>query len=449
MIEFAKSQRRKLEWISGAILFVLAAIFAIPFLATTQVARFVLATLYPANTPSVRSVTLRPAGGVVIRDLVLHDIGGFADKPLVAAGEVDATFGWRDLLAGQKIESIRVADVRIYARSNASSQLSLLDLFFARTNKPNRATLPIWADAVNVDGVVHREQVAGFAGGPLDWPLKIRMTMFGERLNPSRRLSVSFGHEEPAGDFGLHAEIETQPAPFGTRIMMRSFTARRGALAVEADAIRHFVAKLPTELRGRIDASVANLSASGELDIPDPSANATKVVRLFGSLTFSGVRVRAPRKPPTVLSLDDFSGAVKFDTPIPPGAATSLKIERLTLTNATSSIDADVVRKYIGQLPADLHGPIDSSLASISVSGHTNSRPGKVVGFSGDLNLQDLSIHSPTGPHAINVDRLTMAANLDAPIEPWTPASVRVNGGATRWAALSYGDNAVTNFDAS
>src|SRR5260370_606510 len=105
------------------------------------------------------------------------------------------------------------------------------------------------------------------------------------------------------------------------------------------------------------------------------------------------------------------AGALKFDTPIPTVAATSLKIEWLTLTNVISSIDADAVRKYIGKLPADLHGPIDSSLTSLSVSGHTNSRPGKVVGFSGDVNFQDLSVHSPPGPHVINFDLPTIAPN--------------------------------------
>ena len=454
MIESEKSRRRKLVWISAAILFALAAIAAIPFLATTLLARRALATLYPDNAPSVGSVTLSPTGKVVIKDLALHDIGALADKALITAGEVDATFGWRDLLAGRMIKSIRVADVRIYARSNASSQLSLLDLFFARTSKPNRATLPIWADTVDVEGIVHREQVAGFAAGASDLPLKIRMTMSGERINPSRRLSVSLGHEKPAADFGVSAEIETQPAPFGTRVMLRSLSARRGSLAVEADAIRHFVAKLPPEMSGRIEASVANLSASGELDIPGPVPGplpaASNLERVSGRLAFSGVRVRAPGKSRTVLGLDDLSGAVKFDSPIPPGAATSLRIERLTLTNLTSSIDADEVRKYVDKLPADLHGPIDSSLASASVTGRMDSHPGAAKGFSGEINLQDLSAHSPPGgAHAINVDRLTMAAKVDTPIDRWTLAAVKVSGGTTRWAALSYGDNAVTNFDAS
>jgi hypothetical protein len=449
MIESKKLRLRRLLrrflWIWVAILFVLVLLFAIPFLATTTIAGFALSMIYPANNPSVGSVTLNPEGSVVIRELTLHDIGAFADKPLVTAGEVDATFGWKDLIAGRMIRSIRVADARIYARSNASSQLSLLDLFFTRTNKPNRATLPVWADVIEVDGSVHREAFAGFAAGAADWPLKIRMTMAGERMNPSRRVSVSFGHEKPAADFGLIAEVETEPAPFGTRILIRSLSARRGSLAVEADAIRHFVAQLPAELSGRIDANVANLSASGELDM---LAAAPGHERASGSITFAGVRVRAPGKSRMVLGVDDLSGAVKFDTPIPPGAATSLKIERLNLTNLTSSIDADQVRKYIGQLPADLHGPIDSSIGSMSISGRNGSREGTIEGFRGDINLRDLSVRSPPGSaHAINVDRLTMAAHVDSPSD--RPASVQVSGGVTRWASLSYGDNAVTNFDAS
>ncbi len=140
-IESEQSPRRKFILIGGAIFFVLVAIVAIPFLATTHFARIALTMLYPSNTPTVDAVIIRPTGAVVIRNLVMHDTGALGAQPLITAGEIDATFGWRDLLASRKLRRIRVADVRIYARSNAASQLSLLDLFFGRTNKPNRATL--------------------------------------------------------------------------------------------------------------------------------------------------------------------------------------------------------------------------------------------------------------------------------------------------------------------
>jgi hypothetical protein len=453
-IEPTKLHRRKLAWIAAGVLFALAAITAAPFLATTLVARLVLARLYPANSPSVGSVTLSANGTVAIRDLVLHDTDALADQPLVTAGEVDASFGWRDLLAGRKIARIRVADVRIYARSNASSQLSLLDLFFARTTKPNRATLPMWADEAEVDGMIHREPVAGFVAGTSDWPLKFRMTMSGDRINPSRRLTVSVGEEKHLADFGLSADVEMQPTAGGTRVLLRSLAARRGSLAVEADAIRQFVTKLPPELKGRIDAGIASVSASGELDIPNPVPVPLPGVpsgeRLSGILAFSGVRVRAPGKSRTTLSFEDLSGAVKMDTPIPPGAATSITIGRLKLTNLASSIDADAVRRYTSKLPADLHGFIDSSLSSMSVSGRIDGRPGAARWFRGDINLQDLSVHSPPGgKHAMAVDRLGIAGSIETPIDRWAPESVKVQTGVTRWAALSYGDNAVTNFDAS
>ncbi len=449
-IESSKPRGRKLAWIAAAVLLALAALAAAPFLATTLVGRLTLAHLYPANNPSVGSVALSTSGTVMIRDLVLRDTGALAGEPLITAGEVDASFGWRDLLAGRKIARIRVADVRIYARSNASSQLSLLDLFFGRTTKPNRATLPMWVDAVEVDGIIHREPVAGFVAGTSDWPLKFRMTMSGDRINPSRRLSVSVGDEKHLADFGLSAEAEMQPTARGTRVVLRSLAARRGSLAIETEAIRQFVAKLPPELKGRIDAGIANLSASGELDIPGPLPGPSSGERLSGNLAFSGVRVRVPGKSHAIFSLEDLSGAIKIDTPISLGAATSISIDRLNLANLVTSIDAAAVRKYTSKLPMDLQGFIDSSLASLSVSGRLNSRPGAPMWFKGDVSLQDMSVHSPPGgKHAMALDRLGIAGSIETPIDRWAPESVKVRGGVTRWTALSYGDNAVTNFDAS
>jgi hypothetical protein len=451
----AKSSPRRLIWIAVAFFFVLVAIVAVPFLATRQIARYALAMLYPSNSPSVGSVILRPSGTVVIRDLVLHDTGALGAQPLITAGEIDANFGWRDLLAGRKIRRIRVADVRIYARSNASSQLSLLDLFFGRTNKPNRATLPIWTDAAEVDGIIHRDPFAGFAAGVSEWPLKFQMTMSGDRINPSRQFIFSVGSEKGkekrTTDFGVSAVAETNPTPVGTRVLVRSLTARHGSLAIEADAIRQFVDKLPRELKGRIDASIANLSASGELDVLNPSTAPTMTPRLSARLSFAGVRVRAPGKSHSVLSLDDLSGTVKIDTPIPFGATTSIAIDRLNLINASTSIDADTVRSYTTKVPADLHGFIESKLGSLTVSGRIKSLGAKpAVGFSGDINLHDLSVHSPPGAaHTITVDRLTLAGRVETPLDRWAPASVKVDSGQTRLATLSYGDNTVANFDAS
>src|SRR5260370_13711894 len=250
-------------WIASAILFLLLVIVAIPFLATTHFARIALTMLYPSNTPTVDAVIIRPTGTVVIRNLVMHDTGALGAQPLITAREIDATFGWRDLLAGRKLRRIRVADVRIFARSNAASQLSLLDLFFGRTNMPNRATLPIWADEIDLEGIIHSEPFAGFAADTAEWPLKFQMAMSGDRFNPSRRLTFSVGNEKRS-DFGVSAIAETNPTATGTRVLLQSLTARHGALALEADALRQFVTKLPQTAKGRIDASIATLPSSGE-----------------------------------------------------------------------------------------------------------------------------------------------------------------------------------------
>jgi hypothetical protein len=251
-------------------------------------------------------------------------------------------------------------------------------------------------------------------------------------------------------EFGLIAEGEMQPTGRGTRFALDRFAVTRGSLAIDADAIRQFVAKFPAELKGRIEASIPSLSASGEIDLTDPSPGSPNGERLSGSLAFSGVRLHAPGKSHTILNLEDLSGAVRVDTPIPIGATTSIAIDRLNLTNATTSIDADAIGRYTGKLPAELEGSIDSNLASLSVSGRMNWRRDAAMWFSGDISLQDLSVHSPpAGKNPISVDKLAIAGTIETPIDRWEPASVKVRGGVTRWAALSYGNNAVTNFDAA
>jgi hypothetical protein len=152
-----------------------------------------------------------------------------------------------------------------------------------------------------------------------------------------------------------------------------------------------------------------------------------------------------------VLRLDDFSGAVKIDTPIPLGAGTSITIDRLNLVNAGGLLDADLVRRYTSKVPVDLHGLIESKIGSLSVSGRVKNVGAKAaMGFSGDINVQDLSVHSPPGAeHAITLDGLNLAGKAVTPLDRWAPAAVKVEGGRIRWATLSYGDNAVTNFDAS
>jgi hypothetical protein len=78
--------------------------------------------------------------------------------------------------------------------------------------------------------------------------------------------------------FGLRAEIDTQPAAGGTRVVVHSLAATRANITIEADVLRRFVAELPGQIQGSIETGVANLWASGEFD-PGGSGEWQAIVR--------------------------------------------------------------------------------------------------------------------------------------------------------------------------
>jgi hypothetical protein len=194
-IEWLRLLNLRLRWIAPALLLV-AVLIAAPFLLTTQLARFILAREFPANHPALASAELSRSGKIVLRDLVLHDTGASSQKPLVSASEIDAAFEWRALLA-RKMRSIRIHELTVYARSNASSQLSLAQLLFEQLpSNANPAALPLWIDRLELSGTIRSEPIAGFTTAPSAWPLDFHMTMSGGRLEPSRRLSPAHPFHE-------------------------------------------------------------------------------------------------------------------------------------------------------------------------------------------------------------------------------------------------------------
>jgi hypothetical protein len=569
--KLAKRRQRGLG-VAAAFLLLLAAILAAPFLLTTRLVNLVLEQVFPANRPSVGSATLSLSGTLVLRDLLLHDTGPLARQPLVMAREIDAAFGWRELLSRQ-IRQIRAENVMVYVRSNGPSQLSLLDLLF-ELSKPrsstvsNRGSQPLWVGTLDVQGVVHLEAIRRFAPANSDLPMRLQMSMSGARVEPSRHFLVVIGELrqtteeipekprataiEPASQadvaFGLRADVETQPAAGGTRVVMHRLAASQADITIEADCLRQFVAALPREVQGSIETSVANLWASGELD-PQGLANGKQ---LSGKLVFAGLRMRLPHSSRMMVRLDDLKGAAKIDTPLPPGPGTAITIERLQARDAKASIEADTVRHYVVTLPPELQGRIETSLGNLSASGKlarqqpanhdhlagslafsrlrvhitgspqmmlsvddlegaasidTNVPPetetaitikrvqvrntnasieadilrryakklpaslhGRIeanlevldasgligsgvkhpTSFRGNIRLQNLSSHLPAGAkNAFSVDRLTAAASVDSRLDRWEPAALNVHDGVTRWSGLTYGDNAVNNFDAS
>jgi hypothetical protein len=569
--KLAKRRQRRLG-VAAVFLLVLAAILGAPFLLTTRLVNFALAQVFPGNRPSVGSATLSLAGTLVLRDLLLHDTGPLARQPLVMAREIDAAFGWRELLSRQ-IRRIRAENVIVYARSNGPSQLSLLDLL-VELSKPrssaasSRGSRPLWVGTLDVQGLVHLEAVRRFAPANSDLPMGLQMSMSGNREQPSRHFLVVVGEVrqmtdeipekprviaiEPAPQadvaFGLRADVETQPAAEGTRVIVHRLATSQADITIEADSLRQFVAALPREVQGSIETGVANLWASGELD-PSGLANGKQ---LSGKLVFAGLRVRLPGSSRMMVRLDDLTGVAKINTPLPPGPGTAVTIERLQakdakasievdtvrhyvatlppelqgrietslgnlfasgkldlqqpanhdhlagslafsglrmritdnpqmmvsfddlqgaagintnlppeteaaitikrvqVKNTKASIETDILRRYIKKLPASLHGRIEANLEVLDASGLIGSEAKHPTSFRGNIGLHNLSSHLPVGAkNAFSVDRLTAAASVDSRLDRWEPATLKVHDGVTQWSGLTYGDNAVNNFDAS
>jgi hypothetical protein len=104
--EWLRLPDRRFRWIA-AVLLLITALIAAPFLLTKQLAHFLLAREFPANRPAPGSAELSRSGKIVLPDLVLHDTGASNQKPPITALEIDAAFEWRALLA-RKFRSIRI-----------------------------------------------------------------------------------------------------------------------------------------------------------------------------------------------------------------------------------------------------------------------------------------------------------------------------------------------------
>ena len=554
---------RKFVLLAAAILALIGFIAAAPLLFTSQLARLSLSHLFPLNRPTLGSASISPSGALIMRELLLHDVGSSADRPLVAIHELRVDFRWSDLLSG-RIRQLRVNQITVYARTNGAAQLSLLDLLVGNfaTSGSNRLAAPFWIDALDLTGTIHREAIAGLPeASTADWPLLLRMTMFGDRRYPARQINIRIGdlaatanvaavdHQTADTAFGVRVEVETHPTADGTHLIFHRVQARNAALVFGADMMRKFVANFPKEFEGRIEAGLTDLSAAGELDLPVQRSG-----KLTGSVSFAGVRVRAPGKSQMMLSLDDLTGSVKVESPLPPGTATSIYVVRmeakhsrllvdadairryvanlpaeitgrvevgigklttsgelsprgsakeqrfaaaLTISgarihvpgvshslfdagdlsggakvdtplplgkrtvitidglkarNVTAAVDSDMMRKYVSKLPSDLHGPVNANLEEFDLAGSAGSTPDEAAGGRGiwNVRLQNLNAKSPAiGAHAFALERLSAEGIVESPLEHWTTASTKVRAAVTKFASFTYGENSISNFDAT
>ncbi len=553
----------KFVLLAAAILALIGLIAAAPLLFAAQLARLTLSHLFPRNRPTLGSASISPSGALIIRELLLHDVGASADRPLVAIHELRADFRWPDLLV-RRIRRLRVNQITVYARTNDASQLSLLDLLVGNfaTSGSDRWAAPFWIDALDVTGTIHREAIAGFPEASIaDWPLLLNMTMSGDSRYPARQINLRIGDlagtvNVAAGDhqtvdtaFGVRAEVETHPTANGTHLIFHRIAARNAALVFDADIMRKLAANFPQIFEGRIEAGLVDLSAAGELDLPVQGSG-----KLTGNVSFAGARVRARGRSQMMLILDDLTGSVKVDSPLPPGTATSInvgrmdakhsrlsvdadairryvanlppeitgrvevgigklttsgelsprgsakeqrlaigltisgarihvpgvsqsllntgdlsgdaridtplplgkrtviKIDGLKAKNVIAALDSDAMRKYMSKLPSDLHGPVTANLEEFDLAGSAGSAPDEAAGVRGiwNVRLQNLNAKSPAiGAHTFSLDRLSATGIVESPLEHWTTTSAKVRGAVTKFATFTYGENSISNFDAT
>jgi hypothetical protein len=114
---------------------------------------------------------------------------------------------------------------------------------------------------------------------------------------------------------------------------------------------------------------------------------------------------------------------------------------------ASASVEAKSLRRYVVQLPANLHGPIDANFEALDV----RDVAGMIrKGFSGNLRLQDFTLRSSAaGQSPFALDRLTTSGWVESQLDRAQPAGIGVRGGTMQWSSLSYGTNALKNLDAS
>jgi dicarboxylate transporter DctA-like protein len=556
---------RRSGWIAVALLLLLTALAAIPFILTTRLANLALGRFLPDNRARAGSARLSLTGRLILRDFVIHDSGVRAQQPLATAREIDAGFGWRELFA-RKLGWIRANDVTLYARTDGHAQLSLIDFAYEFSRPSSVARAPFWIGTIEIHGRIRQEGLIPVSAAKADLPMALQMIMSGGRAAPSRHFTVVIGGPRQGREqdsvrasagvnqalvasrsaFEMVADLETRALAGGTRVVIHRMAAAHAALALDADMLRHFVAVLPPELHGRIEGSLANFSASGAVDLAGPA----KRDPLSGGIAFSGLSVRVIGDPKMAVSLDDLGGAARVESNRQPGSGTSITIERLRAQNAKASIDAGTLRHFIAALPPELHGQIEGGLANLSASGTMNlASPAKrdhfagsvvfaglrmrvtgdpkttlrvddlagaagiesnlppidetvitikrlhaghtdasidtdswrryllklptfaqgsmvagfdalevagaiksgrqnAVGFSGGLALHDFGMHASAGSQPeFALDRMTAQANVDVRLDRWEPAAFKVRGGTTRWAEFSYGGRAVNNVE--
>lgn len=447
---------RRFVLLAAVIAVLIGLVAAAPLLFGAQLVRLTLSHLFPRNRPTLGSAWISPSGALIMRQVLLHDVGASADRPLVAIHELRADFHWSELLQ-HRIRQLTVNQLTVYARSNDASQLSLLDLLVGSlaTSGSGRSAA-FWINELVVTGTIHREAIAGFPeAGSADWPLALSMTMSGDRRYPARQINIRVGdfatpsnlaadnHQTADTAFGARAELETHPTANGTHVIFDRVAARNVALGFNADVMRKLVPNFPREFNGRIEAGLPYFSGAGELDMPVQGSG-----KLTGSVSFSGARVRAPGKSQTMLSLNDLSGAVKVDSPLPPGTATSINIVHLEAKHSNLSVDADAIRRYVAGLPAEISGRVEVGIGELTTSGELSPRgAAKEQRIAAGLTISGARIHVPgVAQSFLDTGDLSGHVKIDTPLPLGKGTVIAIGGLKARNVILELDSDAVRKY---
>lgn len=283
---------------------------------------------------------------------------------------------------------------------------------------------------VDLSSAAKRDHLAGriaFSG--------LRMRIAGD---PKMTLSVD--------DLAGAARVESNVQPLiGMSITLERLQAQNAKASIEADTLRHFVTAIPPEIHGQIESGLAKLFTSGAMDLLRPA----KRDHLAGSISFSGLNMRASGDPKMTARINDLTGAIGIESDLSPTNDAVITIKQLHASRADASIDGDRFRRFMPKGRTLPHGSIVAGFDALDVVGAI--RPGKqnAMGFAGTLALRDFGMRSSPSDQQFVLDRLTTQAHASLRLDRWEPATLSVLGGMTQLAEFSYSGNVIKNVEAA
>jgi hypothetical protein len=308
---------------------------------------------------------------------------------------------------------------------------------------PSELTGRIEVGLTSITGSGQVDLADASAGQPAAGHLSGELTFSKLHLRAPGGPQLSLGIESVSGIAKVNSPLKFANA---SALKFDHVVIHNSNLAIADSTLRRYLPSLPTEVAGRLEIGLKDLTTAGNLSPRGPGATPHVEV----SLDFDGVRVLVPGKSQPLLSSGTLAGVTRLATDLDSFGRETVNIDRLQIKNAAASVDLNMMRRYVAAIPLDLPGGVDSNLEQLDLAGNIAATSASGIGFSGNLRLQNFSAQAPlTGGNSFKLDRMTLAGSVDSQIDQWNPASTKVRDGTIKIAGLSYGSNSVANIDAS